>query len=614
MKRLREFFGRVDWKNTKIRRQMHGVYTAAVMIPLVIVGALLIFHANRILNDHYIELLEADNLRVKTVLSEVATTTYNISDEVCFDNALKRILIQNYETSTDFISSVNDYDRLDTLVYDAQEVGNIYIYTDNPSVKNYKQFRLITEEVSASAWFTKAQEQPGAFWTSIESENTYGSEKSNLCLVRRMTLPDSDYRAVMVIRVSDAYIRSRVDSGDIIDAVSVEDQGIVYSTKSGWYGKAQPVQIDETDAYFRYSGTAEVEDIRYFVTVSTIYPHMTNSKMYVCTMDSSGFQDIERILNTWLLVLLFAITVPGIIIAVFAKHFAGRVNLLREEMHKARNQDYGIISDFSGNDELTEAFEDLKLMVQAIKEKDAKMYQAELMEQELRNKQQIMEYKMLASQINPHYLYNALETIRMKALSVGSREVADCIKILGKTLHYVLENTGTAYTTLKKELEHVENYLSIQKLRFGERIDYTLHIQPGLNTEEYTMLPLLLQPVAENAVVHGLESVSGPGQITIGVSLTEEGQLCLSVRDNGTGMKPEELQRIRAMLDTPELNPQSSVALYNIHQRIRLSCGEGCGIRLESRYGAGTKVTLVIPKRVEYGKEMGNNYKTVVEL
>lgn len=78
-----------------------------------------------------------------------------------------------------------------------------------------------------------------------------------------------------------------------------------------------------------------------------------------------------------------------------------------------------------------------------------------------------MEFKMLSSQINPHFLYNTLETIRMKAFTAGDREVATAIKLLGKSMRYVLENTGTTVTTLREEIAHVENYMQIQKLRFG---------------------------------------------------------------------------------------------------------------------------------------------------
>lgn len=596
MSRGRSFFDKIGWGKTKIRHQINTVYAITVLVPLTLVGIILIFSANRILNDHYIELLESDNRRVRSLLSEITTTAYNITQDICFDNSLRKILSNEYSSSSDFVASVNSYTELDDLMYNSQEVERIDIYTDNPTMKNYKTFHYVTSEVYGTDWFQKATNQPHAFWASIPNAEAYTNKNSNLCIVRRITLPDSSYRAVAVILISDAYIRSRIDTSRIIDIISLDDLGVVYSTKVGLYGQQQLVDIDYTDPYYRYSGTVETDGGKFFSTISTTHLYMTNSTLYVCTMDNTGFTHIERIMNTWLFILLFAVIVPGFILMLFSKSFADRVNLLRKEMRKARLQDYNIISDFSGNDELSEVFDDLKFMVQDIKAKDAKMYEAELQKKELENRQQLMEYKMLASQINPHYLYNTLETIRMKALTSGNRDVADAIKILGKTLHYVMENTGTTYTTLGKELEHVENYLRIQKLRFGERINYVIHVQSGLNTEEYKMLPLLIQPLVENAVVHGLEEISGPGMIRIAITLSDD-YLRITVEDSGAGIDEHQLESLCAALADSEANPQSGIALYNIHKRVRLSCGADYGLTMESKQGTGTRATLLLPAR-----------------
>ena len=591
--KIRALFRKLGWGNTKIKHQMYAVYAAGLFIPLLIVGTFLIFSANKMLNAHYTALLEADNRRVKTLMSEITTQAYNISQDVYFDNELKAVLSDNYETTEDFVSAVNLYGTLDELVYNAQEIEGLYIYTDNPASENYKQYRAVTDEIAESDWYQKALGTTNAFWVSI-TEESYSSDASNLCLARKIGLSNPDYHAVVLVKVSDSYLRARLDTSSIIDAVSVGDQGIVYSTKRNWYGQEQPVEIDFTETYFRYSGRTEAEGTDYFATVTTIHLYNTSSKMYICTLDSSGIQAISRIMQTWVVLLLFAILVPGIILFVFSDYFAKRVNLLREEMHKASLQDYDIISDFSGRDELKDAFDDLKLMVRDIKEKDAKMYEAELNEKELRNKQQLMEYKMLAHQINPHYLYNTLETIRMKALTSGNRDVADSIKILGKTLHYVLENTGTSFTSLEKELDHVKNYLTIQKMRFGERINHVIEIEPGLDPKAYTILPLLLQPVVENAVVHGLEAINGMGLIRIDIVRVRQ-QLHIIITDSGKGMSEEEVERIRGMLVSPVQPPQAGIALYNISQRIRLRYGEQYGIQLDSRLGIGTQVVLVLP-------------------
>lgn len=578
---------------TKIRRQMYAIYALALFIPLSILGGFLLVSANRILNDHCIELLEADNRRFKTLLSEVTTQAYSVCDEVFYDQSVKRLLATHYDSNVDFISEVNKNSRLDELLYNSPELDALYVYTDNPTVYSYKQFRPITDEIADTQWYQAALKSTNATWVTIPNDG-YGTAASNLCIVRQLVLPDSSYHAVVVTRVSDPYIRTHIDSGSIIEVASVDAQGIVYSTKRAWYGGENVVPIDYEEDNFRFSGKTTVEDEQYFAAISTLHMYKTNCRMYVCTLDGSGFASIAAIMDNWFLLLLLAVLVPGVILILFANYFARRVNLLREEMHKARSQDYNIISEFSGHDELKDAFEDLKFMVQDIKQKDAKMYEAELNEKELRTNQQIMEYKMLASQINPHYLYNTLETIRMKALTTGSREVADAVKILGKTLHYVQENTGVAYTTLSKELNHVENYLAIQKLRFGERINHTISIAQDVDPDHYAMLPLLLQPLVENAVVHGLEEIDGVGIVHIDISRSDESHLSICIRDSGKGMTLSEVMVLRAKLES-QTSPDSSIALYNIHRRVRLSCGEDYGLKIESILGKGTAVTLLLP-------------------
>lgn len=598
MKKVRDFLQKLRFGNGKIARQIYMIYVLVLLIPLSALGILLLTSGRQMLVDHSIELLEADNSRVKTLISEVTTQTRTISDEICMDSGLKYLLTGEYATYSEYITEANAYTKLDELVFHYLELDRIRIYSTNPSIKDYKQFRIVTQEVEEADWYQNALNTSVPFWYAI-SEDSYSTNLSNLCLVRQIVLPDSDARAVLVIRVSDSYIRSRIDSGSVVDVISVDDLGIVYSSRRGWYSQPQPLEIDHSESYFRFSGETEVDGTACYAAVSTLHPNRTPSKLYIGTLDSSGPVATRRIVGGWLMLLLAALLVPGAILTMFTSHFSRRVLLLRTQMHQASSQNYNIIDTFGGNDELTEAFEDLKVMVRDIKEKDAKMYEAELKEQELQNKQQTMEYKMLASQINPHYLYNTLETIRMKALTSGCKEVADSVKLLGKTLHYVQENTGTAFTTLGKELENVENYLAIQKLRFSSRINYTRTIQEGLNAESYTMLPLMLQPVVENAVVHGLEVVDGTGNIHIDVR-EEEGNLCISVMDNGNGIAPRELAAVRQMLSDPKLNAGGSVALCNTQRRIQLCYGDAYGIQIDSEPGRGTCVRLVLP--AEYTK------------
>lgn len=266
-------------------------------------------------------------------------------------------------------------------------------------------------------------------------------------------------------------------------------------------------------------------------------------------------------------------------------------------MHQASTEDYDIRSYIQGQDEISEAFSDLEVMVRNIKKKDAEMYEARINEAELRNEQQVMEFKMLASQINPHFLYNTLETIRMKAFAANDKEVARAIKLLGKSMRYVLENTGTSYTTLSRELEHVNVYLDIQKLRFTDKFDGITEIGEDVDPEKIYILPLLLQPVVENAILHGLEERERGGIIKISVTkhMEEQELLCIEVSDNGCGMTEEELAQLRRNIEQKDITRSKSIGLYNINQRIKLTYGDAFGIQVLSVPEEGTRVRLYLP-------------------
>ncbi len=593
MKKVQAILKRISWKNLKIRGQMYWIYVLALFLPLGLIGTGLVVQAYNMMNEYYEELLVADNKRIREVFSQITTQLYSITDDICFDETQKSILSQEYQDSSDFIKRVNIESNIDGLVYNNMQVKGIQIYCTNPTITSHKQYHTI-EGVEDEEWYKRAMEQTGAFWTSVSEINAYGTVENSIAIVRRILLKNSDYKAVVVVKIADSYVRTRLSTNEI-DAIALDDLGVVYSSKNSWYGRQLPIKIDYNDMYFSYTGIVEDEGTEYFTAVSTTNLYMTNSKMYISTMNGELYYKVRQILNMMVFILIIAIFIPGIVLILFTHKFTERVYLLREEMHKASMKDYDMREKFSGHDELTDAFEDLKKMVDDIKETQAKMYEAELKEKELINNQQIMEYKMLASQINPHYLYNTLETIRMKALTMGNKEVADCIKILGKTLQYVLKNTGTTSTTLKKEIEHVENYLMIQKMRFGDRINYTFNIEEGFNSDEYQVLPLILQPIVENAVIHGLENVDDKGMIYIEICENDREQLQITVTDNGRGMEPETFNEVQKKLSTPGLKLESSIGVYNICERIRLHYGNEYGVELESRYGEGTKVILRMP-------------------
>lgn len=583
------------FKRANIKQQLYSIYFVAIVLPITIIGCFLVVNTSKLLTSYHRDLLESDNLRVKTILFEITTQIYNISEELTFDEGLREMLSHSYYLRANLEKKAAEITVLDNYSYNHAEIDGIEIYTDNPSFMEYKQFHMADEEIKNTKWFQRGCSQSSVFWYPMVSKDKYGNEYWNLCLIRKIPLKNSAHNAVMVIKVSDNYLKTRINSQEYSAMISVDAEPIFYSSDRELYGTDQPVDINYNEDYFQYVGTQRIGEKNCFVEMSTLRMYQSDSRIYIFTMNDQAYSNIRNIILICLLIIILAILIPGVIIHYFTVYFTSRVLVLRRAMHQASNEDYEIVNSVSGQDELSEAFSDLEVMVQKIKQKDAEMYKSRIDEKELITAQQAMEFKMLASQINPHFLYNTLETIRMKAFKVGDREVATAIKLLGKSLRYVLENTGTSFTTLDRELEHVENYLTIQKLRFGEKFDSKLEVGSDIYPTRLYILPLLLQPIVENALLHGLEEIETGGRISISV-LKEERFICIDVSDNGCGMDNEKLKELQKNIETKDLSRNRSIGLYNINQRLKLSYGNNCGLQIFSALNEGTTVRLHIPE------------------
>lgn len=327
--------------------------------------------------------------------------------------------------------------------------------------------------------------------------------------------------------------------------------------------------------------------------ISTLIPYKSQERLYITSLDFNIFSDIQRITVLCISITLIAVLLPSVIIYNFSWQFSNRVKALKNAMAYAARGNYDYKKTFQGDDEISSTFSDLQNLIDNVKEQESQMYVAQIKEQELHNRQQQMELMLLVSQINPHFIYNALETIRMMALDYGAEDVSEATVLLGNTMRYVLENTETISVCLSKELNYVENYLSFQKIRFGDRINYTLSWEEGFCPDNYQILPLLLQPIVENSVIHGLEETDENGKIEIYISHLDKKLLKIEIKDNGIGIPKDQLDKLKTNIESPGNFVSSGIGLHNINQRIKLFYGQDYGISISS--SRGTLVTLLLP-------------------
>ena len=236
-------------------------------------------------------------------------------------------------------------------------------------------------------------------------------------------------------------------------------------------------------------------------------------------------------------------------------------------------------------------------LVTHLKEGSEREYAATLLQKQA-------EFSELQSQINPHFLYNTLDSIRSEALNANDYNTAEMIESLASFFRYSI-GRSKFLVTLEDEIENTHIYFKIQQFRFENRFSLNIiNDNPRDKALMHRLPRLTLQPIIENAIRHGLERRVGPGSITIRISLTDA-MLIISVQDDGVGMKEIELDQVREKLFSPpreaNFNNNSDItgegiALANVHQRIKLMFGDVYGLSVMSTFGVGTTVEILLPR------------------
>lgn len=253
--------------------------------------------------------------------------------------------------------------------------------------------------------------------------------------------------------------------------------------------------------------------------------------------------------------------------------------------------DLQILMTSDNVDEITELGMSFNIMIGKIKE----LLDSKIKEQENLKK---AELRALQAQINPHFLYNTLDTIIWMAESKKTDQVVEIVSALSSFFRISLSK-GMDWITIGEEVERIRSYLTIQKMRYHDILDFKIEVDE--NVAENTILKLILQPLVENALYHGIKNKRQGGMITVRARRKGNDEVLLEVDDNGIGFTVEKLAQLRAELDddSGDIKLESGFGIGNVNKRIRLYYGKPYGLSVQSEYTTGTLVTLVIPAKME---------------
>ncbi|MFV9566887.1 sensor histidine kinase [Thermoanaerobacter mathranii] len=287
----------------------------------------------------------------------------------------------------------------------------------------------------------------------------------------------------------------------------------------------------------------------------------------------------KMIRNFIYLTALLSVVIAALISLYFSYSISQPIIKLATEMKRVEKGNFNISVEENWDGEIGVLYSSFNYMIKRINELIHEVYLSKIKEKDA-------ELKALQAQINPHFLYNTLDTVNWLAVKHNAPEISKIVNSLASILRYSI-NKGNDVTTVDKELKHVESYITIQKIRFKDKFEVSFNIDKRIL--HYKTIKLILQPLVENAIIHGIETYEGKGKILINGYL-DDGKIVFEVINNGN---PIDLDVVNKLLDSPS-EDKDSYGIQNVNERIRLYYGEEYGLYYQV-IDNNTVARIVIP-------------------
>jgi two-component system, sensor histidine kinase YesM len=359
----------------------------------------------------------------------------------------------------------------------------------------------------------------------------------------------------------DGYVVSHSDKSELSKFIKDEPYfKTVFANKEGYYRE----KIDGVDTLITYYTSREL---------NLVFIGMVPFKELIREAE------VARRLN--LLLIIIGSVVALILSYIISLKITQPIKKLTVLMKQVEEGELDVVVDIKRKDEIGALGRSFSSMIAELRTLIEDVYKNQISRKEA-------ELRALQSQINPHFLYNTLDVIYWTSRTEKAPKTGEIVNALAKLFRLGL-NRGSEITTLKKEFEHLENYLIIQKMRYDEVPQIEIDVDPSIY--EYSTIKVILQPLVENALIHGIADLEGEGSLRITGSAEGE-EIILAVTDNGVGMDEETIKEIFQ----GDFQARKGFGLKNVNERIKLYFGEKYGIKIDSKKGKGTRVEIRIPK------------------
>jgi len=606
---------RMKFGNQPIRYKLLFHFLMIAIIPSLVLGVMTDWVVNRIIerqmNENTLQLIAKVNKSLEFYIGSVQNTTYLLA----YNPQVRAFLTDSrpsVQTRSEALAFMRGFSTLQTEI-----AGMMIVKSDGDYLSN-DMYARTPGDLTLEMWYREAVRSKGIFRVlghpNKRNVTTHANYKDSEVVSAVRAILDPDTQKVLGVVLIDLKLRVIVETSQdvrlgktgVLMVMDEKGEPIFVPRQLGFQKIPLPWLDNQPSGEF-------VETVNgrklQFIFRKTSFSDWATIGVFPTDRSSPEVRQIRLYVGTF----VFIVGLLGITASFALSHSISRpIYRLMAFMQRAESGDLQIRFWGGGMDEIGMLGRSYNRMLVKINEL------LQFTEKQERQKREA-ELRILQAQIKPHFLYNTLDTIQWMARKQGAADVAEMAEALARLFRIGLSK-GNEYIPLAEEFDHVRSYLQIQKQRYQDKLKFTLDLDPSI--AHLPVLKVVLQPIVENAIYHGIKERRGPGRITVSGG-RQDGRVVLKVADDGAGMDEWTLQRLRARLAAPSREARTEAAgtvdagepvetagsaetavpgygLSNIQARLQLTYGaENSGITIESRKGEGTVVTLVYPAREE---------------
>lgn len=565
-----------------IKKKFYIFYVVCVLIPLIVTDSVVFLTTAKFDRERREHEMSNIASAVEYSLSSMIGNAGEIANSIYTNRDFEEFLSQKYNNSAEYVAAYQDFLNRTLLENALGMNGMIFtLYTDNDTVVNGGRVNTLDKLRDTESYLRLNEEgkSKGIFFVYDDSSSRSTRER-RIIYLQRLDFYDAE---------AEKYLKIEFDYGGMVrtlkkmnydnEVLICEGDRILLSNgQYGSYGNEFQRLDDPLRGAYEHS----------------ISLYGTELTIYVKPVENSFLTSIRNELPIILLLLAVNVIFPFWFVQIFNRSFTKRITEL-SRVFKSVDSDHLISMPCEGGkDEISSMIRNYNRMVERTNGLIETVYKNKIREQEMLVGRKNAELLALHSQINPHFLFNVLESIRMHSILKKENETADMVAKLAVMQRQYVE-WGSDSVSISQEIEFVKAYLALQKYRFGERLNYDIEVDR--ECEGFKIPKLTIVTFVENACVHGIESKSSPGWIFVRIVRREEG-MEIEIEDTGSGMPEDKIAKLQNNMRNANiemLKGGGRVGIINACVRLKMVTENRAEFCVEGEEGVGTTVTIRIP-------------------